>query len=583
MTTAESKPSLDFIRQRIADDLASDRTGGRVVLRFPPEPNGFLHIGHAKAICISFGIAEDVNAGAFGEAHAGKARCHLRFDDTNPIKEEQQFIDAIKRDIHWLGFDWGEHEYHASDYFDQLYEWACALIRKGLAYVDEQSAEEVRESRGTLTTPGKESPHRHRPPEESLDLFQRMKNGEFPNGSKVLRAKIDMAAPNVNLRDPVLYRILHARHPRTGDSWCVYPMYDWAHGQSDWIEGVTHSLCSLEFEDHRPLYEWFIATLESIGCASPNADYRPQQTEFNRLNLTYTVTSKRRLRALVEEGHVVGWDDPRMPTLGGLRRRGCPPEAIRAFCATAGLSKRNQTIDIALLEHHVREELNRIAPRVMGVQRPLKVVITNYPENQSEELEAQNIPGDPAAGTHTVPFSRDLYIEQEDFMEEPPPKYYRLSPGREVRLRYAYFITCTDVIKDEAGNIREVHCTYDPATRGGDAPDGRKVKATLHWVSAKHAVDAEVRHYEPIFTKEDPNDVPDDGDWRDLINPNSMNVIAEAKIEPSVKNAQPGDRYQFERVGYFCVDPDSKPGRIVFNRTVTLKDTWTRIQKREGA
>ena len=560
-------PNADFIRQKVADDLAAGRCE-RVVTRFPPEPNGYLHIGHAKSICLNFGLAHE-------HATSG-GRCHLRFDDTNPIKEEQHYIDAIKRDVRWLGFDWGAHEYYASDYFDQLYAWAELLVQHGHAYVDDQSADEVRESRGTLKTPGKASPCRDRAPEENLDLLRRMKAGEFPDGTKVLRAKIDMAAPNLNLRDPVLYRILHAAHHRTGDKWCLYPMYDWAHGQSDWIEGVTHSLCSLEFEDHRPLYDWFIDTLHSLGAAPDSASGgRPRQTEFARLNLTYTVMSKRKLLELVKEQHVDGWDDPRMPTLSAMRRRGYPPEAIRDFCEEIGVSKRDQTIELARLEHNVRNVLNAKAPRVLAVLDPLKVTITNYEEGE-EHLDAINNPEDESAGKRKVPFSRELYIERSDFMEDPPRKFKRLSPGIEVRLRYGYFITCNKVIKNDAGEITELRCTYDPETRGGDnPPDGRKPKGTIHWVSANHALDAEVRQYESLFTTEQPDD-----DWRNQLNPDSLTTLTTCKVEPSCADIEPGAAVQFERHGYFCPDIyNSDKNKLVFNRTVTLKDTWSKMQK----
>jgi len=549
---------VDFIRQAVIEDLESGRFTFPVVTRFPPEPNAVLHIGHAKAICIDFGVAED-----FG------GRTHLRYDDTNPTREEQEYVDAIKEDVRWLGFDWGEHEYYASDYFDRLYEWAITLIKKGKAYVDDQSADEIRETRGTLTEPGKESPYRNRSVEENLDLFERMKQGEFPDGSRVLRAKIDMAAGNINLRDPVMYRILHASHHRTGDTWCIYPTYDWTHGESDSIEGVTHSLCSLEFEDHRPLYEWYI---RELGI------FPSRQIEFARGNITYTILSKRRLLELMKAGHLEGWDDPRIPTLRGLRRRGYPPEAIRAFWAKVGIAKRENNIDYALLEYFVREQLNRTAPRVMGVLRPLKVVIENYPENQSEELDAINNPEDESAGTRKVPFSKVLYIERDDFMEDPPRKFFRLAPGREVRLRYAYFITCRDVVKDENGDVVEIRCTYDPETRGGDAPDGRKVKATLHWVSAEHALPAEVRLYDVLFTKEDPTDVKEGEDWLENVNQDSLEVLTDCFVEPGLKDKEPGYRCQFERMGYFCVDPDSTGNKLVFNRTVTLKDTWAKIK-----
>jgi glutaminyl-tRNA synthetase len=561
MTTAEPKQSTDFLRAAIDEDLRSGRFKG-VVTRFPPEPNGFLHIGHAKAICINFEIAK----------HYG-GRCHLRFDDTNPTKEEQRYIDAIKEDIRWLGYDWGEHEYHASDYFEQLHHWAVELIKQGKAYVDDLTIDEIREHRGTLTAPGIESPYRNRSIEENLDLFERMRKGEFPNGAKVLRAKIDMASPNINLRDPVMYRILHATHPHTGEAWCIYPMYDWAHGQSDSIEGISHSMCSLEFEDHRPLYDWFV---RELGI------HHPRQIEFARLNLSHTVMSKRKLRALVEEGYVAGWDDPRMPTLAAFRRRGYMPESIRNFCETIGVSKRNQTIQLALLEHHVRDHLNKIAPRVMAVLDPLKVVITNYPEGQVEQMEAINNPEDESAGTRTVPFTRELFIERDDFMEDPPRKFFRLAPGREVRLRYGYLITCNEVIKDESGRVIELRCTFDPETRGGNTPDGRKVKATLHWVSATESLDVEVREYDTLFLAENPDKAPEGQDWRANINPSSLRVIADARVEPSVAGSAPGSRYQFERLGYFCVDPDSTAERIVFNRTVTLRDAWANIQK-QGA
>lgn len=558
MSDPSADKPLDFIRQIVAEDLAGGRWDGRVVTRFPPEPNGFLHIGHAKSICLNFGIARD-----FG------GTCHLRFDDTNPLKEEQLYIDAIREDIRWLGFDWGASEFYASDYFEQLYAWARQLLRDGLAYVDDQSAEEIRATRGTLSQPGTASPWRDRSPAESLDLFERMKAGEFPDGSRVLRARIDMAAPNINLRDPVLYRILHASHPRTGDAWCIYPMYDFAHGQSDSIERITHSICTLEFEDHRPLYDWLC---ESLGI------YHPQQIEFARLNLTHTVTSKRKLVQLVTGGHVRGWDDPRMPTISGLRRRGYPPEAIRDFCDGVGTSKRPQTLEVARLEHTVRTVLNRTAPRVMAVLRPLRVVIENYPKNLSEELPAVNNPEDPAAGTRMVPFSRELYIEQDDFMEDPPGKFHRLAPGREVRLRYAYFITCTGVEKDEDGKVVALRCTYDPATRGGDAPDGRKVKGTLHWVSAAHALPVEVRLYEHLFSQPHPEDLPEGVSWLDTLSPDSLEVVDPAYVEPSVAGAAALSRYQFERLGYFAVDPDSEDGRLVFNRTVTLRDSWAKVQ-----
>jgi glutaminyl-tRNA synthetase len=557
---AESRPS-NFVRDIILDDLKTNKYGGRVQTRFPPEPNGYLHIGHAKAICLDFGLADEFSG-----------HTNLRFDDTNPEKEETEYVDSIMADVKWLGFHW-DGLFYASDYFDQLYEWALKLIRDGKAYVDDLSAEEIRKYRGTLTEPGKDSPYRNRSVEENLDLFQRMKAGEFPDGSRVLRAKIDMASPNLNMRDPVMYRILHAEHHRTGNKWCIYPMYDYAHGQSDSLEKVTHSMCTLEFEDHRPLYNWFI---QQLGI------FPSQQIEFDRLNLTHTLLSKRKLRQLVQEGRVRGWDDPRMPTLSGIRRRGYTPEAIRNFCASIGVSKTTGSIELAMLEHFVREDLNKRAPRVMAVLRPLKVVIDNYPQNQVEEMDAVNNPEDAAAGSRKVPFSRVLYIEQDDFREVPPPKYFRLAPGREVRLRYGYFVTCTSVAKNEKGEVVEVHCTYDPATRGGNAPDGRKVKATIHWVSAAHAADAEVRIYENLFLKADPSDVEEGQDVLDNLNPNSLEVIADAKLEPSLANPAIGDRYQFERLGYFCVDPDSKPGKPVFNRSIALKDTWAKVEKKQG-
>ena len=551
----------DFLRQIVEEDIAKGTYGGKVVTRFPPEPNGYLHIGHAKAICIDFGIAAEYGG-----------QCHLRMDDTNPTKEEEEYVDAIQEDIRWLGWDWGEHFYFASDYFPQMYEYAEMLIKGGKAYVDELSADETRIYRGTLTEPGKQSPHRNRSAEENLDLFRRMRAGELPDGSRTLRAKIDMASPNLNLRDPVMYRILHAHHHRQGDKWCIYPMYDWAHGLEDSIEGITHSLCSLEFENHRPLYEWFLDQLPV---------HKPKQREFARFNLTYTIMSKRKLLKLVQDKHVSGWDDPRMPTLCGLRRRGYTPEAIRNFMDRIGVAKFVSTVDVALLEHCLREDLNKRSPRVLAVIDPVKVVITNYPPGQVEELDAVNNPEDPAAGTRKVPFSRELYIEREDFMEDPPKKFFRLAPGREVRLRYAYFITCTDVVKNDRGEVVELRCTYDPATRGGDAPDARKVKATLHWVSAAKALDAEARLYDHLFTKPDPEDVPDGQDFTVNLNPDSMKIAA-CKVEPSLASAKPLDRFQFERIGYFCVDSDSAPGKLVFNRTVTLKDTWAKIQQKDG-
>jgi glutaminyl-tRNA synthetase len=552
----------DFIREIVDAHNASGRFGGHVYTRFPPEPNGYLHIGHAKSITLNFGLADE---------YGGKT--NLRFDDTNPTKEEQEYIDSIIKDVRWLGFEWEELRY-ASDYFEQLYQWAVELIKKGVAYVDDLSADEIREHRGTLTEPGRESPYRNRTIEENLDLFTRMRAGEFKNGAKVLRAKIDMASPNLNLRDPVLYRILHSEHPRTGDAWCIYPMYDWAHGQSDSIEGITHSICTLEFEDHRPLYDWFI---DQLGI------HHPQQIEFGRLNVTYTVMSKRKLLRLVQEKHVRGWDDPRMPTLSAARRRGVPPKALRDFAKATGVSKTNGMVDVQMLEYYIRQELNKTVPRVMGVLRPLKVVLTNYPEAQVEEFEALINPENPAEGTRKVPFSRVLYIEQEDFMENPPPKFYRLSPGKEVRLRAAYFIKCDEVIKDADGNIVELRCTYDPATRGGDAPDGRKVKATMHWVSAAHAVEAEVRLYDYLLTIPDPADMDENKDFLDYVNPKSEEVIARAFVEPSIKGAEIGKQVQFERLGYFTVDTDSTPDKLVFNRTVTLKDEWTKLQKTAGS
>jgi glutaminyl-tRNA synthetase len=559
MNRADSTRPPDFIRKIILDDLRTNKYGGRVVTRFPPEPNGYLHIGHAKSICLNFGIAAE-----FG------GRCHLRFDDTNPSKEEEEYVESIKRDVRWLGFDWGEHLYFASDYFDQLCEWAVKMIQEGKAYVCDLSADEIREHRGTLTRPGKNSPYRDRSVEENLDLFERMCAGEFADGSRVLRAKIDMASPNLNLRDPVLYRILKVAHHRTGDKWCIYPMYDYAHGQSDSVEKITHSICTLEFEDHRPLYDWFI---EALGI------YHPQQIEFARLNLTYTVMSKRRLLELVKEGHVRDWDDPRMPTICGLRRRGYTPEAIRAFCDRIGVAKADSTVDVALLEDCLREDLNKRALRRMAVLRPLRVVVENYPEGQVEELEAVNNPEDPGAGTRKVPFSRVLYVERDDFREDPPKEFFRLAPGREVRLRYAYFITCRDAVKNDKGELLELRCTYDPQTRGGDAPDGRKVKATLHWVSAAHAADAEVRLYDHLFAKPDPDELEDGKDWKSNLNPNSLEVLTGCKVEPSLAGASPGSRFQFERLGYFSVDPDSTPQLPVFNRTVSLRDTWAKIQK----
>ncbi|MDP7449863.1 MAG: glutamine--tRNA ligase/YqeY domain fusion protein [Candidatus Latescibacteria bacterium] len=561
--------SRDFLREAIAADLEAGKAT-EVVTRFPPEPNAYLHIGNAKAICINFGIAAE-----FG------GRTNLRFDDTNPVKEEQEYVDSMLEDIRWLGYDFGEALY-ASDYFEQLYEWACELIGKGLAYVDDQSAEEIRANRGTQsraeartkptqTEPGRNSPYRDRSPEENLDLFQRMRAGEFADGDKVLRAKIDMASPNLNLRDPVMYRILHAHHHRTGDTWCIYPLYDWAHGQSDSIEGVTHSLCSLEFESNRPLYDWYI---EQLGI------FPSRQIEFARGNITYTVTSKRRLLQVMESGHMSGWDDPRLPTLRGMRRRGVPPEAIRRFWSEAGIAKRENNIEVSLLEFCIRNHLNKVAPRVMGVVHPIKLTITNYPEGQSEELDAVNNPEDESAGTRKVPFGRQLWIEAEDFMEEPPKKFFRLAPGREVRLRYAYFITCDEVVKDDDGNIVELRCTYDPATKGGDAPDGRKVKATLHWVSAAQAVETEVRLYDRLFRVENPADVEEGQDWLDNLNPESLTVLPTCYVEPEAARLPVGASCQFERLGYSCVDPESTHMKPVFNRTVTLRDVWAKLQKR---
>ena len=560
MTTSEAGPALNFIEQIVTEDMKTNKWGGRVVTRFPPEPNGYLHIGHAKSACLNFGLAAE-----FG------GRCHLRFDDTNPTKEEEEYVEAIKRDVKWLGWDWGEHLYFASDHFEKLYGYAVQLINAGKGYVCDLSPDQIREYRGTLTRPGRESPDRDRSTEENLDLFERMRAGEFEDGARTLRARIDMASGNLNLRDPVMYRILHQPHHRTGDTWCIYPMYDFTHGQSDSIEGVTHSICTMEFEDHRPLYDWYLDALEV---------YHPQQIEFARLNLGYTVLSKRRLVELVDGGLVRGWDDPRMPTLSGLRRRGYTPESIRDFCDRIGVAKRDNTVEIALLEHCLREDLNKRAPRFMGVLRPLKVVIDNYPEAQVDELDAVNNPEDPGAGTRKLPFSRVLYIEEDDFREDPPKKYFRLAPGREVRLRYAYFITCTDCVKDESGRIIEVHCTYDPATRGGDSPDGRKVRGTIHWVSADHAVDAEVRLYDHLFSKENPDEVAEGGDYRSNIDPDSLVTLMACKVEPALASPEGGAHLQFERLGYFCVDPDSEPGRPVFNRTVGLRDTWARIEKK---
>jgi glutaminyl-tRNA synthetase len=561
MSAAETLPSeagRDFIRDIVEADIAADRMLWPVT-RFPPEPNGYLHIGHAKAICLNFGVAAE-----FG------GRCHLRFDDTNPTKEEQEYIDAIQRDLKWLGYDWGKHLYHASDYFERLCAWAEHLIERGLAYVDDQSPAEMRANRGTLTEPGRNSPFRDRPIAENLDLFRRMRAGEFPNGARVLRAKIDMASPNINLRDPTLYRILHATHPRTGDTWCIYPTYDFAHGQSDAIEGVTHSICTLEFEDHRPLYDWLI---EHLPVPS-----RPRQYEFARLNLTYTVMSKRFLRTLVDEGHVAGWDDPRMPTLAGLRRRGIPAAAIRNFARSVGVARANSTVDIGMFEHAVRDELNRAAPRRMAVLRPLKLVIENYPADRTEWLDAANHPDDPAAGSRQLPFGRELYVERDDFMEDPPKNFYRLSPGREVRLRYAYFVTCREAVKNDAGEVVELRCTYDRATKGGDAPDGRKVRGTIHWVSAAHAVTAEARLYNPLFSRPDPGA---GGDMMADINPESLEVLSGARLEPALAGDNSEAAVQFERLGYFCRDADSGPGKPVYNRTIGLRDSWARAQAAE--
>jgi glutaminyl-tRNA synthetase len=555
LRTSTPPERADFIREIVAADLRDGRRD-TVVTRFPPEPNGYLHIGHAKSICLNFGIASE-----FG------GRCHLRFDDTNPAKEEQEYIDAIQTDVHWLGFDWGDHLHFASDYFEQLYQWATDLIRAGRAYVDDLSADQIREYRGTLTQPGRESPWRDRPVKESLDLFERMRSGEFPTGARVLRARIDMASPNMNMRDPVLYRIVHTAHPRTGDAWCVYPTYDFAHGQSDAIEGITHSICTLEFEAHRPLYDWLI---ENLPVPS-----RPRQYEFARLNLTYTVLSKRVLLRLVTEGHVRGWDDPRMPTISGLRRRGFPAQGIRDFADAIGVAKSDSVIEVGMLEHAVRDVLNRIAPRRFAVLRPLRVVVENYPEGQTEAVEAVNNPEDPSAGSRRVPFTRELWIERDDFMEDPPAKFFRLAPGREVRLRSAYFVTCRDVVKDASGEVVELRCTYDPATRGGDAPDGRRPKATLHWISADHAVPAEVRLYDHLFTRPDPGA---DGDLFADLNPESEQVLRGCQLEPSLLEVPIGETVQFERLGYFTPDPDSTAGHPVFNRTLTLKDAWARVQ-----
>lgn len=558
--TEKGGPPTDFIRAIIAEDVNANKNQGRVVTRFPPEPNGYLHMGHAKSICLNFSLARE-NGGI----------CHLRFDDTNPIKEEQEYIDSIKEDVRWLGFDWGRHLYYASDYFERLHAYAIALIKAGMAYVDSLSSEEIRAYRGTLTEPGKESPYRDRSVEENLRLFDAMRAGDFSEGAHVLRAKIDMASPNLTMRDPTMYRIRHAAHHRTGDAWCIYPMYDFAHCLSDSIEGITHSVCTLEFEGNRPLYDWFLDQLQV---------HHPQQIEFARLNLSHTVLSKRKLITLVKEGHVTGWDDPRMPTLSGVRRRGYTPEAIRTFCDKIGVAKRDSMVDVALLEHCLREDLNKRVPRVMAVLRPLRVIIDNYPEGEEELLEAENSPEDPEMGTREIPFSREIYIEQEDFLEDPPKKFFRLAPGREVRLKHAYYITCVDVIRDEqSGEVTALHCTYDPKTRGGWSQDGRKVKGTLHWVSVPHAAKAEVRLYDHLFVKENPGDAPEGQDFTANLNPRSLITLTECRVEPGLVRSEPGTRYQFLRQGYFCVDKDSVPHRPVFNRTVTLRDTWAKIQK----
>ena len=561
---AKNTTSTNFIQQTIDVDNDSGRFDRRVHTRFPPEPNGYLHIGHAKSICLNFGLAREF-----------KGLCNLRFDDTNPTKESVEYVESQKEDVRWLGFDWHDRELYASDYFGELYEFAKQLVLEGKAYVDDLSQDEIREYRGTLTQPGRESPYRDRSAEENLDLLERMKAGEFSDGARVLRAKIDMASPNLNMRDPVMYRILHTEHHRTGDDWCIYPMYDFAHGQSDSLEGITHSICTMEYEDHRPLYDWF---LQELGM------YQPRQIEFARLNLSHTVLSKRRLLRLVEGGYVNGWDDPRMPTIAGFRRRGYTPEAIRDFCDRIGVAKNAAIIDIALLEHSLRDHLNKTAPRAMAVMRPLKVVITNFPEGETDWLDAVNNPEDESAGTRKVPFSRELYIERDDFMEDPPRRFYRLAPDREVRLRYGYFIRCEEVVKDESGEVIELRCTYDPETRGGSAPDGRRVRATLHWVSAAHAIDAEVRLYDHLFTRWNPDEDDEDGaDWLSFLNPESLITVADAKLEPSLADAAPGYRCQFERQGYFCVDTkDSTPDRIVFNRTTTLRDTWARVRRSQG-
>ena len=562
MTKTGSIPAPNFIRNIIAEDLKVNKNEGRVITRFPPEPNGYLHIGHAKSICLNFGLAAENEGGL----------CNLRFDDTNPIKEENEYVKSIKEDVRWLGFDWGDRLFYASDYFEQMYQYAVQLIKAGKAYVCDLNADETREYRGTLTEPGRDSPYRNRSIDENLGLFESMRAGEFDDGSRTLRAKIDMASPNLNMRDPVMYRILQAKHHRTGDKWCIYPMYDWAHGLEDSIEGITHSICTLEFEDHRPLYDWFLNELNA---------YHPQQIEFARLNLTSTVMSKRKLLELVEHGYVTGWDDPRMPTISGLRRRGYTPGSIRNFCERIGVAKRESIVDVALLEHCLREDLNKNAQRVMGVLRPLKVIIDNYPEDKVEEIEAINNPEDPNMGTRKVPFSRVLYIEQEDFRDDPPKKFFRLAPGREVRLRYAYYITCVGVVRDEkTGEVIELHCTYDPATHGGDSPDGRKVKATLHWVSAAHSLKAEVRLYDYLFIKTNTGEDKDAGDYKSYLNPDSLQRLTSCRVEPSLAGAAPGSRYQFERQGYFCVDSvDSSDDILVFNRTVSLRDSWAKIEK----
>ncbi len=563
MSTPEEKTSTDFIRTIIQEDNKSGKHDGRVHTRFPPEPNGYLHIGHAKSICLNFGIANENPGG----------KCNLRFDDTNPEKEDVEYVDSIKEDVRWLGFDWDDREFYASDYFDQLYDFAVTLIKKGKAYACDLPADKMREYRGTATEPGKPSPGRSRSVEENLDLFERMKNGEFKEGEYVLRAKIDLASPNFHMRDPVIYRVRHVHHHRTGDKWCIYPMYDYTHCISDSIEKITHSICTLEFEDHRPLYDWILDELEV---------FHPQQIEFARLNMTYTVMSKRKLLELVQGKYVSGWDDPRMPTICGMRRRGVTPEALREFCKTIGVTKYNSMTDKVVLENCMRDHLNQVAPRVMGVLKPLRVVIDNYPDDTSEELDAINNPNDESAGTRKVPFSKVIYIERDDFMEDPPKKFFRLSPGKEVRLRYAYFVTCTDVIKDDDGEVVELRCTYDPATRGGDAPDGRKVKATIHWVSEAHALDAEIRLYDHLFDQPDPEDLPEGVDYKSNLNPRSLQVLSGCKLEPGLKEAEPGSRFQFERLGYFCVDTkDSAPGKPVFNRTVTLRDTWAKVGKQQ--